>query len=103
LPIQYTDFAHWQRESLRSETLEQQFAYWRSRLADVPILQLPTDRPRPPMPTFSGASEAIALPQRLMEALKILGKQEDATPLHHASLRLSKSSSRGMPIKMISP
>ena len=52
LPIQYTDFAGWQREWLSGENLERQIAYWRNKLADLSILELPTDRPRPPVLTF---------------------------------------------------
>ena len=48
LPVQYADFAAWQREWLQGEILEEQLAYWRERLGDdPPVLELPTDRPRP--------------------------------------------------------
>src|SRR5215207_7103671 len=48
LPVQYADYAAWQREHLRGEVLERQLSYWRGQLADVPaVLELPTDRPRP--------------------------------------------------------
>ena len=62
LPIQYADFAHWQRSWLRDETLEAQLSYWRRQLADAPpVLELPLDRPRPPVQTYRGASHAFKL------------------------------------------
>ncbi|GAG54265.1 unnamed protein product, partial [marine sediment metagenome] len=58
LPIQYADFAHWQREWLQGEVLENQLSYWRNQLEGVPLLQLPTDHPRPAVQTFRGASRS---------------------------------------------
>jgi hypothetical protein len=55
LPLQYGDFAVWQREWLQGEVLERQLSYWREQLADLPPLQLPTDRPRPTMQSHRGA------------------------------------------------
>ena len=55
LPIQYTDFAVWQRQWLQGAVLEAQLAFWKTQLLDVPVLRLPTDRPRPAVPTFEGA------------------------------------------------
>ena len=55
LPVQYADFALWQRGWLRGDVLEQQLAYWQRQLSGIPLLALPMDRPRPPMPTFRGA------------------------------------------------
>ena len=54
LPVQYADYAVWQREWLQGEVLEQQLAYWKPALAGLPALELPTDRPRPPMASFRG-------------------------------------------------
>ena len=51
LPIQYADFAHWERAAVQEGALEDQLGYWREKLADLPVLQLPTDRPRPPLST----------------------------------------------------
>src|SRR5690606_17392098 len=66
LPIQYADYAHWQREWLQGEVLEKQLAYWRERLGDEPpVLELPTDRPRPAVRTNRGASLTATLPARL--------------------------------------
>ena len=80
LPVQYADFAVWQREWLRGEELERQLAYWRQQLAgELPPLDLPTDRPRPPVQTFNGASTSLALGERLSEAVRRFSRQEDAT------------------------
>lgn len=56
LPIQYTDFAYWQRQRLQGETLERQLAYWQRQLSDLPVLDFPTDYPRAVVPTYQGAS-----------------------------------------------
>src|SRR2546423_1876441 len=60
LPIQYADFAAWQREWLQGEVLEEQLAYWRRQLADAPpLLELPNDRPSPPGPAYQRAHEDL--------------------------------------------
>ncbi|HEV7784598.1 MAG TPA: condensation domain-containing protein, partial [Thermoanaerobaculia bacterium] len=79
LPIQYADFAQWQREWLRGEELEAQLAYWRERLADLPVLQLPTDHPRPALQTFRGATQPVLLPAATVERLTALGRRHAAT------------------------
>ncbi|HEX8905272.1 MAG TPA: AMP-binding protein, partial [Longimicrobiaceae bacterium] len=80
LPVQYADYAVWQREHLRGEALERQLSYWRERLAGAPeLLELPTDHPRPAVQTFRGAHERIELPGELLERLRGLGRSEDAT------------------------
>ncbi|MBW4611020.1 MAG: amino acid adenylation domain-containing protein [Hassallia sp. WJT32-NPBG1] len=80
LPIQYADFAHWQREWLQGEVLAQQLSYWQQQLGEqVPVLELPTDRPRPPVQSFRGARQQVVLPQSLTEALKALSYQEEST------------------------
>ncbi|HEX3131877.1 MAG TPA: amino acid adenylation domain-containing protein, partial [Thermoanaerobaculia bacterium] len=62
LPVQYADYAVWQREWLRGETLDRLIAFWRSELAGAPtVLELPADRPRPPVQRFRGASVPFAL------------------------------------------
>ncbi|MCP4540464.1 MAG: amino acid adenylation domain-containing protein [Chloroflexi bacterium] len=80
LPIQYADFAVWQREWLRGEVLEEQLSYWKEQLDGMPeLLELPTDRPRPPTPTFRGAGETFELSMTLTEALKTLSQREGVT------------------------
>ncbi len=79
LPIQYADFAVWQRNWLQGEVLEGQLAYWKQQLADLPTLQLPTDRPRPAVPSLEGAFHFGTLPKRLAERLQALSKREGVT------------------------
>ncbi|HEY0525842.1 MAG TPA: amino acid adenylation domain-containing protein, partial [Stellaceae bacterium] len=80
LPIQYADYALWQRSWLRGEALERQIRYWKDRLAGAPAaLDLPTDRPRPPVQNFRGASLFLALPKVLSDDLDALARREGAT------------------------
>jgi amino acid adenylation domain-containing protein len=79
LPIQYADFALWQRQWLQGEVLETQLTYWRRSLADLPALELPIDQPRPPLQTFQGACQSFEIPKSLAEALTALSRQEGAT------------------------
>ncbi|HEU4558943.1 MAG TPA: non-ribosomal peptide synthase/polyketide synthase, partial [Longimicrobium sp.] len=80
LPVQYADYAVWQRQQLAGEVLDRQLAYWRERLAGAPeLLELPSDRPRPAVQTFRGAHERIELPGELLERLQALGRSEGAT------------------------
>jgi amino acid adenylation domain-containing protein len=80
LPIQYADFAHWQRQWLQGEVLETQIAYWKKQLAGVPaLIDLPTDQPRPAVQTFRGAHQSLVLPKHLQEGFKALGRQEGVT------------------------
>jgi aspartate racemase len=84
LPIQYTDFASWQREWLApgapGQVLEEQLAYWKRQLSDLtPVLELPTDRPYPAVQTFKGQLESLALPPTLAAALLEISRQEGAT------------------------
>jgi amino acid adenylation domain-containing protein len=79
LPIQYADFAAWQREWLRGEVLERQLAYWRERLAGLATLELPFDRPRPAVPSYAGAVHPVRLPEALTAALRALSQAEGAT------------------------
>ncbi|HEU4326187.1 MAG TPA: amino acid adenylation domain-containing protein [Roseiflexaceae bacterium] len=79
-PLQYVDYALWQRGWLHGEALEAQLAYWRAQLAGAPaLLDLPTDRPRPAVQTFRGASHSFRLPEPLSEALRGLARGEEAT------------------------
>ncbi len=80
LPIQYADFAHWQRRSMSGDALEGQLAYWKQQLAGAPlVLDLPTDRPRPAIQTSRGAYQSFSLPPRLLQSLRRLSQQEEAT------------------------
>ncbi len=80
LPIQYGDFAVWQRQRLNSESLDKAKAYWRRQLKNCPdILTLPTDRPRPRIQTFSGASYPLILSDELTSQLKQLSRQRGST------------------------
>src|SRR6185369_14275297 len=81
LPVQYADFASWQRAWLQGEPLERQLRFWRERLAGAPtLLELPTDRPRPAVQTFHGASAGVALPPALSDAVQALCQSEGVTP-----------------------
>ena len=79
LPIQYRDYAVWQREELAKAETEAQLAYWRKQLADPPTLDLPTDHARPARHSFRGARAPIVLDERLTEALSDLSRRENAT------------------------
>src|SRR5262249_28341808 len=72
LPIQYVDFAQWQRRWLEGEVVETQLAYWEKKLEDVPTLQLPTDRPRAPVQTFRGARQFFVISETLSSQLNSL-------------------------------
>ena len=79
LPIQYADFAHWQREYLQGEVLETQLTYWRQQLMDLPTLTLPTDLPHPAVQRYRGASHHLILTPALTAALEALSQQTGAT------------------------
>ncbi|MCB1055791.1 MAG: AMP-binding protein, partial [Acidobacteria bacterium] len=80
LPVQYADFALWQRRRLRGSFLEQEVDHWRRRLDGLPAaLELPTDRPRPAVSTFRGDRLPLALPAPLIESLRDLGRSHGAT------------------------
>ncbi len=80
LPIQYADFAYWQREQVTQGRLEAQLEYWKKQLADSPpVLSLPTARPRPTISRSQGATKSFALPADLHESLKRLSRREGTT------------------------
>ncbi|QUQ67058.1 non-ribosomal peptide synthetase [Kutzneria sp. CA-103260] len=80
LPIQYGDFAAWQRTQFADGHLDKQIAYWRDHLAGAPaLLELPTDHARPAAQTFRGARSAVTIPADLTRRLRDLGRQHDAT------------------------
>ncbi|HEY0735279.1 MAG TPA: amino acid adenylation domain-containing protein, partial [Herpetosiphonaceae bacterium] len=86
LPIQYADYAVWQRQWLQGDVQERQLRYWIAQLGSesprgaVPLLDLPTDRPRPAAQTFAGTSLTFMLPQPLVDALTALSQREQVTP-----------------------
>ncbi|MBN3989152.1 MAG: amino acid adenylation domain-containing protein [Nostoc sp. NMS2] len=79
VPLQYADFAHWQREWLQGEVLQTQLAYWREQLNGISILHLPTDKPRPAIQSYQGATQFLELPLKLIDALEKLSQQEGVT------------------------
>ncbi|MBI3326504.1 MAG: non-ribosomal peptide synthetase, partial [Nitrospinae bacterium] len=80
LPVQYSDFAAWQRQWLQGEALEQQLVYWKNHLAGAPArLELPTDRLRPVVQSHRGARVGVTLPGDLATALKTLSRREGVT------------------------
>src|SRR5262249_51245575 len=80
LPIQYADYALWQREWLQGTTLQQQLHYWRMQLQGAPsLLSLPTDYSRPPIQTIQGATLTKLVPSSLLEQLKMLSQQANVT------------------------
>ncbi|NTU83527.1 MAG: non-ribosomal peptide synthetase, partial [Chloroflexales bacterium] len=79
-PVQYADFAVWQRRRLEGPVLAEQLAYWKGQLAGpLPTIDLPLDRPLPPVQTFSGARETLVLSEELTAAVRALGSAEDAS------------------------
>jgi len=79
LPIQYADWAAWQRTEVERGAYARQLEHWTKWLADVPPVDLPGDRPRPPVLSYRGAMHAFTLPQGLGPALSALGARERAT------------------------
>jgi len=80
LPIQYADYAAWQRRWLQGEMQEKLVSYWRKQLAGVPtVMSLPTDKPRPPVQSFRGAYEEFEMPRALLDDLKRLSRSEGVT------------------------
>jgi amino acid adenylation domain-containing protein len=81
LPVQYADFAAWQRRWLSGATLAAALAHWRERLRGLPpLITLPTDRPRPAAPTWRGAVRGLALGSELFAALQATSRKLGATP-----------------------
>ncbi len=79
-PVQYADFAAWQQEWAAGTAMAGQLAYWRRRLAGLTPLDLPTDRPRPPMLDTLGATSSFTVPAETAIALRELGRSRRATP-----------------------
>src|SRR6185295_11036739 len=80
LPIQYADYAGWQRARLAGAALEAQLGWWGEQLAGIPtVLELPADRPRPPLQSLRGAVRSFALPPELSQRLRGFVRREGAT------------------------
>ncbi|MCZ7436789.1 amino acid adenylation domain-containing protein [Micromonospora sp. WMMC241] len=79
LPVQYADYAGWQRRELTGDRLDGELAHWRERLAGLPTLELPTDRPRPPRSSWAGATREFTLDPELVAALERFGRRHGAT------------------------
>ncbi|MFF7527472.1 condensation domain-containing protein, partial [Streptomyces pseudovenezuelae] len=79
LAVQYADFAAWQRQWLEGEVVDDQLSYWRTQLADVPTLELPTDRPRPPVRSTKGSMAPFTVPADTVEALRGLSRSNGTT------------------------
>ncbi|HEX4495372.1 MAG TPA: condensation domain-containing protein, partial [Thermoanaerobaculia bacterium] len=81
LPLQYADFAVWQRRWMSGGVLAEQLGYWRRRLAGAPpLLELPTDFPRPAVQSFHGGRRPVTVPGDLARELTVLGRREELTP-----------------------
>jgi hypothetical protein len=79
LPLQYSDYAVWQRKRLQGQRLESSLDFWRTQLAGLSVLQLPADRPRPSRPTFQGRLVEFDLPADVVQGLRMLSAEADAT------------------------
>ncbi len=80
LSVQYVDFAMWQRQWLSGSALQKQLKYWREKLAGAPpVINLPTDRPRPSLRSFSGARQSLDISKEISDKLKTLARTERAT------------------------
>lgn len=80
LEIQYADFAEWQRSWLSGDVLDEQLDYWRDRLRDLPAaVELPADRPRPPMPSYTAGGVSFEVPADVLHRLRALGADRGAT------------------------
>ncbi len=79
LSIQYADYSVWQRHWLQGENLVRQISYWKKQLSGIPLLELPTDRPRPVVQTFRGVRQSLVLPEILVDRLKQLSRREGVT------------------------
>ena len=100
LPIRYTDYAHWQRDWLRSENFEHQISYWKKQLDHLPAVHgLPLDRPRPPVQTFAGAQQDFKIDLATVVRLREVANNSKATVymvLHGIfALLIARHSGRG--------
>ena len=79
LNVQYVDYSVWQREWLQGELLKEQLGYWKRQLAEVPILEVPTDRPRPTMESHRGGSVQFRLSRELTSQVQAFCRREGVT------------------------
>jgi amino acid adenylation domain-containing protein len=79
LPLQYGEFAHWQQQWEKGEAFQQQLSYWREQLSELPVLELPTDHPRPTMQTHAGAKQHLKLSKALSTSLLKLSQRAGVT------------------------
>lgn len=80
LPIQYADYAEWQRSRSQADVLEKQLAYWKARLSgNLPVIELPTDRPRGAVQTSSGSRYGFTVPQGVAQGLRELSRRGNVT------------------------
>jgi amino acid adenylation domain-containing protein len=80
LPVQYTDYVHWHHEWMQGKLFESQLAYWKKQLSDAPpVLEIPTDHPRPNLPTGRGSIESFSFSKPEFQALNDLARQENVT------------------------
>ncbi len=80
LPVQYADYAAWQREWLQGEVLEGQLSWWRERLGDLEEgLELPADRPRPAAPSYRGGTKRVELDRQTVSSLETLSRRQGST------------------------
>ncbi len=98
-PVQYSDYVRWQHEWARGQGMQSQLDYWKERLTGAPpLLELPTDHPRPGIPAGGGSIEPFSLSRRLRTGVERLAKEQDVTPfmvlLAVYSLLLNRCSGR---------
>ena len=79
MPFQYADFALWQRNWLQGEQLEKELSFWKSRLEGITPLELPTDRPRPPLKTYVGSLAQLVVHEELLSGLHKVAQSENVT------------------------
>ncbi len=80
LKIQYADFAVWQKKKLESEIKEKQLAYWKKKLGgNLPVLELPTDHPRPPVKSYRGSHRKATIKGKLLEAVRKIARENNTT------------------------
>ncbi|MDT5041121.1 MAG: hypothetical protein QOE51_2106 [Actinoplanes sp.] len=79
LPIQFADYALWERQQLQGENLDKLTGYWKTALDGVGTVQLPTDRPRPLLQSFDGGVERLSVDADVLDGLRALGRREGAT------------------------